>query len=172
MYRSPTPRTVFISTYMRHVRSKKGFRSCVSEDSASPCSMWCSHQSRPVWIHGGAFLNGAGSGEQFNATKLLTQSIKLREPVVFVSINVSTLGEWSSDSPLKSMPNFHRQVPAGCIWLSWRLCNCKCCKGREGGLECRLLRSERGAPLGPAQHRLFRRRSKESHHLWRERWRQ
>ncbi|PWN86742.1 alpha/beta-hydrolase [Acaromyces ingoldii] len=48
-----------------------------------------SKKSLPVlfWIHGGAFLNGAGSGEQFNATKLLTQSLKLREPIIFVSIN-------------------------------------------------------------------------------------
>lgn len=40
-----------------------------------------------VWIHGGAFLQGAGSGAQFNATRLIQRSLELNKPFVYVSLN-------------------------------------------------------------------------------------
>lgn len=85
----------------------------MSKDTAARRPMRLSDQWRLVWIHGGAFLNGAGSGEQFNATKLLTQSLKLREPIIFVSINVSTQSNYSSDRSLKQTPNFNVKYRLG-----------------------------------------------------------
>lgn len=40
-----------------------------------------------VWIHGGAFLQGSGSDDQFNATNFLKRSMELHKPVIYVSMN-------------------------------------------------------------------------------------
>jgi carboxylesterase type B len=47
-----------------------------------------------VWIHGGAYTSGAASMPQYDPTRIMTRSIDLGKPIVFVSINyrVNTFG--------------------------------------------------------------------------------
>ncbi|KAJ3712185.1 alpha/beta-hydrolase [Lentinula raphanica] len=47
-----------------------------------------------VWIHGGAYTNGAASEPQYDPTRIVTRSIDVGKPIVFVSINyrVNTFG--------------------------------------------------------------------------------
>ncbi|KAJ7650781.1 alpha/beta-hydrolase [Roridomyces roridus] len=51
-----------------------------------------------VWIHGGAFTNGASSDPQFDPTLILQRSVALDKPIIFVSINyrLNTFGFLSS----------------------------------------------------------------------------
>ncbi|KAJ3829577.1 alpha/beta-hydrolase [Lentinula raphanica] len=47
-----------------------------------------------VWIHGGAYTDGAASEAQYDPTRIVTRSIDVGKPIVFVSINyrVNTFG--------------------------------------------------------------------------------
>ncbi|KAF9068993.1 alpha/beta-hydrolase [Rhodocollybia butyracea] len=51
-----------------------------------------------VWIHGGAYTNGAASDPQYDPTRIVTRSADVGQPIVFVSINyrVNTFGFLSS----------------------------------------------------------------------------
>ncbi|KAH7875721.1 alpha/beta-hydrolase [Lentinula edodes] len=40
-----------------------------------------------VWIHGGAYTNGAASEAQYDPTRIITRSIDVGKPIIFVSIN-------------------------------------------------------------------------------------
>ncbi|KAJ4480140.1 alpha/beta-hydrolase [Lentinula aciculospora] len=47
-----------------------------------------------VWIHGGAYTDGAASEAQYDPTRIITRSIAVNKPIIFVSINyrVNTFG--------------------------------------------------------------------------------
>ncbi|KIK62641.1 hypothetical protein GYMLUDRAFT_991661 [Collybiopsis luxurians FD-317 M1] len=51
-----------------------------------------------VWIHGGAYTSGAASDSQYDPTRIVTRSVEVGKPIVFVSINyrVNTFGFLSS----------------------------------------------------------------------------
>ncbi|KAE9402451.1 alpha/beta-hydrolase [Gymnopus androsaceus JB14] len=51
-----------------------------------------------VWIHGGAYTDGAASEAEFDPTRILTQSVAVGKPIIFVSINyrLNTFGFLSS----------------------------------------------------------------------------
>ncbi|KAJ7454662.1 alpha/beta-hydrolase [Mycena latifolia] len=53
-----------------------------------------------VWIHGGAYTNGAASSPQYDPTRILQRSIAINKPILFVSTNyrVNTFGFLSSAS--------------------------------------------------------------------------
>ncbi|KAE9385462.1 alpha/beta-hydrolase [Gymnopus androsaceus JB14] len=40
-----------------------------------------------VWIHGGAYTSGAASQANYDPTRILTQSVAIGKPIIFVSIN-------------------------------------------------------------------------------------
>ncbi|KAJ7510495.1 alpha/beta-hydrolase [Mycena galericulata] len=53
-----------------------------------------------VWIHGGAYTNGAASDPQFDPTLIIQRSVALNKPIIFVSTNyrLNTFGFLSSAS--------------------------------------------------------------------------
>ncbi|KAJ7837789.1 alpha/beta-hydrolase [Mycena olivaceomarginata] len=53
-----------------------------------------------VWIHGGAYINGAASNPQYDPTLILQRSVALNKPIIFVSTNyrVNTFGFLASAS--------------------------------------------------------------------------
>ncbi|KAF9068992.1 alpha/beta-hydrolase [Rhodocollybia butyracea] len=51
-----------------------------------------------VWIHGGAYTDGAASDPQYDPTRIINRSVEVGQPIVFVSINyrINTFGFLSS----------------------------------------------------------------------------
>ena len=115
-----------------------------------------------VWIYGGGYTMGSKS-DSGNPAGLLKRSGNKGGSGVIVSHFIMTT---NGARMLNILEVRSHELPAGRLWFPLRT---YIPSGRN--FQCSITRSTVCSPMDPEAHRQIRRRSQQSHHLRRKRWR-